>query len=841
MSSSSRSKVIIARAGCRRTLATALPFCLWLSPLAILAPPAAAQLIPAVVISEFRTRGPGGANDEFIELYNNTDGDVNIGRWKINGSNASGTITTRLTVASQTMLPARGHFLATKSGTYSGKVAGDQTYGLGLADGGGLALLTSTNVVVDQIGLGAKSAYKEGATLSPLTANANRSYERMHGGTRDTGDNATDFSLVSPSDPQNLGKDLRIIPIHDIQGGGGISPFAGATVTTTGVVTGRKSNGFFIQTPDADTDADASTSQGIFVFTAERPPAAVADFGNLVNITGRVIEFRPWADPFSPSLTQISGSPAAITIISTGNALPAPVTLSAADTNPAGSIEQLERYEGMRVRVAALTAVSPTGGFINEARATATSNGIFYGVITGLARPLREPGIELPDALPAGAPAGVPRFDGNPERLRVDSDAQPGAVALNVTTNASVTNLTGPLDYGFRSYTILPDPATVTPPGPEVSGLASAVNVPTPAGNELTIGSFNFERFFDTVNAPGVDDAVLKPLAFSQRLNKASLAVRHVLQTPDVLGVIEFENLSALQAVAEKINADAIAAGHADPGYQAYLVEGNDIGGIDVGFLVKSARVSVIDVVQAGKDATYLNPETNLPEMLHDRPPLVLRASIGSGYGVAVSFTVIVNHLRSLNGVDGDTKNARRVRAKRQAQAEFLARLIQARQIIDPAERIVSIGDYNAFQFNDGLVDVIGTIKGQPTPADQVALASADLVNPDLFDAAELAPAGERYSFLFDGNAQTLDHILVSESFRPNLSRFAHARSNADFPEIFRNDALRPERISDHDALVAYFTLGTANVCVGGCRRRKPLRIKLPPPDPHLPWPGNDF
>ncbi len=66
-----------------------------------------------------------------------------------------------------------------------------------------------------------------------------------------------------------------------------------------------------------------------------------------------------------------------------------------------------------------------------------------------------------------------------------------------------------------------------------------------------------------------------------------------------------------------------------------------------------------------------------------------------------------------------------RVRAKRLAQAEFLANLIQARQAANPSERIVSVGDYNAFEVNDGYVDVIGSVKGTPTPADHVALAGA--------------------------------------------------------------------------------------------------------------------
>src|SRR5439155_8739577 len=99
----------------------------------------------------------------------------------------------------------------------------------------------------------------------------------------------------------------------------------------------------------------------------------------------------------------------------------------------------------------------------------------------------------------------------------------------------------------------------------------------------------------------------------------------------------------------------------------------------------------------------------------------VLRATItepsSPRHGAITTFpiTVIVNHLRSLSGLD-DHVYGNRVRTKRRAQAEYLANLIQSRQTADPSERIVSVGDYNAFQFNDGYGDSIGTINGTPTP-----------------------------------------------------------------------------------------------------------------------------
>jgi predicted extracellular nuclease len=591
-------------------------------------------------------------------------------------------------------------------------------------------------------------------------------------------------------------------PIHDIQGSANTSPLVGQTLTTTGIVTALRSNGFFLQTPDANADADPNTSEGIFVFTSSAPPAAAA-IGNDVNVSGTVTEFIPVSDPTSPPLTEIT-SPT-VSVNSTGNPLPVAVTITAADTQ-VNNVNNLERYEGMRIAVGSLTVVEPTGGAISEANATSTSTGAFYGVITGVARPFIEPGIPATSSVPPPNPANVPRFDTNPERLRVDSAAQAGSVALEVTSGAVVSNVTGVLDYTFSTYTILPD--TATPP--TVTGnIVAAAPLPTPTTTQLTVASLNLQRFFDTADDPTISDPLLTATAFNNRLNKASLAARTIMRAPDVIGVQEVENLTTLQALATKINNDAVAAAQPNPNYTAFLVEGNDVNGVDVGFLVKAARVTVVDVTQFGKTTTYINPDNNQPETLNDRPPLVLRATVPDAANQPFAFTVIVNHLRSLSGI-GDPVDGNRVRTKRRAQAEFLANLVQTRQTADSTERILVLGDFNAYQFNDGYVDVMGTIKGTPAPADQVVLPSSDLVNPDLTNLAETISSTERYSYSFGGNAEVLDHTLVTGNLVTRIDQFAYARFDADFPESLRNNANGPERISDHDAPVSYISLAAA-------------------------------
>jgi predicted extracellular nuclease len=226
-------------------------------------------------------------------------------------------------------------------------------------------------------------------------------------------------------------------------------------------------------------------------------------------------------------------------------------------------------------------------------------------------------------------------------------------------------------------------------------------------------------------------------------------------------------------------------------------------------------RVAVNAVVQENANELFVNPDTST-ELLNDRPSLRLDAVVNHPNGAFFPVTVIVNHLRSLSGIDSETPGSNgwltegaRVRAKRRAQAESLANLVQARQLATPLERIVLVGDFNAFEFNDGYADSMGTIAGTPTPANQVVLASGDLVNPDLVNV--LPPPAERYSFSFDGNAQSLDHVLVNSAMllATTSQRTEHARLGADFPETARNDSSVATRISDHDPIVAFFTVAT--------------------------------
>jgi predicted extracellular nuclease len=584
------------------------------------------------------------------------------------------------------------------------------------------------------------------------------------------------------------------IDIGSVQGSGDATPLAGRSVTVQGIVTALRTNGFFVQ--DAG-DGNPATSDGIFVFTSSAP-SANALVGNAVCVAGTAAEFQGQTELDSPAYFAISS----------GNPLPMAHILTTSDLNPAGPLDQLEKYSGMRVSVPALTVTGPTGGTVDEVHATAKSNGVFYGVLSGTPRPFREPGIALTDTLPAGTPANVPRWDTNPEVIQIYGPGQVGVPPIDVTSSATVTGITGVMSYFPSMYEILPDPAAGV-----ASGNMTYAAVPDKTPNEFTIASTNLEHFYnatqDPDGPPGASSTNVDPSAFANRVSKLSLGFRNVLKLPDVIGVEEVLNLATLQTIASQVNADALAQTGTNPAYTAYLQEGNDISNINVGFLVKS-NITVVDVTQYGKNEIITNPTTSSVSLLNDRPPLVLRAQAAQpGSNNSVAFTVILNHLRSLDDID-DPSSGPFVRLKRQLQAQYLADLIQSRQAADPNEKIIAIGDFNAYQFNDGYVDVVGAVEGRPVPSDQVVLASSAIVNPTLTNLVDLEDLAQRYSYTFSGSAEEIDQFVLTNQAMPLYSRFATARLNADFPEAWRGIFDRPERVSDHDWLVGYFTLPPA-------------------------------
>jgi hypothetical protein len=128
---------------------------------------------------------------------------------------------------------------------------------------------------------------------------------------------------------------------------------------------------------------------------------------------------------------------------------------------------------------------------------------------------------------------------------------------------------------------------------------------------------------------------------------------------------------------------------------------------------------------------------------------------------------------------------------------------------------LVSVGDHNAYQFNDGYVDVLNCITGMPPAADTMIYqpppgdACLTLPPDKLLTNLTNADPNQRYSYSFLGSRQSLDHILVNSRAGSRFRTFGKPVVNSDFPGNGApgNQTDRAERYSDHDPQVAYFTL----------------------------------
>ncbi len=604
--------------------------------------------------------------------------------------------------------------------------------------------------------------------------------------------------------------DVAALTIGAVQGSGQMSSLLGKDAQVSGVVTAVTGNGFFMQSAAGNTDGSADTSDGIFVASGSS-----VSVGDLVKVSGRVDESSEGTDADQLTLTSIAATSAQV--LSSGNALPTPVTLDASNLGAGQSVTALERFEGMRVAMTQLSVVAPVGGSIDETRGSARSNGRFYGVAAGVARPFREPGLSaLARASRTNASPSV--FDSNPERLMIDSLGQVGAKALSADTGDSVRGLVGVLGYGAGAYQLKPDPTAAI----SVTSGATPKAVSTRAAGQATIGSFDLRRLLD--DRRNGSEPVMQASAYATRLAKAANAICAYAKTPDVLGLAGVENKAALADLASALNSNdgnLLFPGScgANAGYKGYMLPGS--GTRNVGFLVSTsevrpgvARVEVLSVTQLGASATFRN-RNGSTEALSERPALLMVAKINGADGSSDTVSVVANHLAAIEGdlaapgSKGWATQGDYLRAKQAAQAGYLAGWIQARQSANPAEKLVVLGDFNANEFNDGHADVLGLVTGRPTARNHVLSYLASPVATPLTNLTTRLPKAERYTVTRDGNAQAVDHILVNSALLQSSPQ-AHvevARINADFGEDYLGDAGVPMRVSDHDPVVLYFDL----------------------------------
>lgn len=607
---------------------------------------------------------------------------------------------------------------------------------------------------------------------------------------------------VQPRDNDDIEFETQAFTIQEIQGADLRSPFApkegndpGDLVRTLGnVVTAVATNGFFIQAPDPASDSQRGpapippASRGLFVFTSDAPSV---DVGDIVDVEGPVVEFF--------NLTQIA-NPDSVDVVSTGNPLPTAIVLNDAlpSTDPQNLScisTQFECYENMLVTMPNGFVTAPNQSFgtapIAEAFVSADGNRI-----------LREPGAVFPGILACpSCPiwSGAPElFEMDPRRFDVRSEPLIGGTSFSAT---------GIMGFAFGDYVFwptvldipnepaLPDPAIDFELSPSAYAIAGSLNA--------------LNLFDDTPGTPrpitacgSTDDAedreVLSTTDYETKLNKLAVYIVTGLGAPDVLALQEVESEQVLQDLADEIELlDANLV------YSPRLIPGNDRGNINNGFLINEARIAIDNVEQLAADECLT--VDNSP--LHDRPPLLLRARLIAD-GNNLPFAVYNLHMRSLGGIDNPDG---RTRLKRHEQAQSVAQLVQNLQTSEPNLPIIVIGDMNAFEFTDGYADVVGHLRGTADPshnfvsienAGEPTFDDSNIPDPILRLPLETLPPEQRYSFIFDGVSQALDHALLDDSAWQLFEAIGYSRANADYWEGFEFDVSTEAYSSDHDGLV---------------------------------------
>ncbi len=775
--------------------------------LALAAPAFAAPSPDALIAEVYGGGGNSGATltQDFVELANRGSAAVSLAGWSVQylPASASASSQWQVTPLSGSVEPGKRFLVAEAKGAggtvelptpdAAGTIAMSGT-------GGTIALVNGTTALTcktvadcaadtrirDLVGYGTSTVVREGtptANLSNTTAAARPSLD-------DTDNNSADFTVGAPTPVNGKGQgpgDPEPEPepgdkrIHDIQGTTRVSPLLGTKVAAVpGVVTATRATGdrgFWFQ--DTTPDADPRTSDGLFVYTAGLAPTV--EPGDSVLVSGTIAEYRPGGDAAGNSnqtLTEITG--ATVTVLSKGNALPAPVVLSPPDgyipTAAGGSIEALdlnpavygqdyyESLEGTYVQVDDARVVGPTNNFSETWITT---------------KPAQNPTVR-------GGTNYLGYDQPNSGRIKVKAgSATPQASNVgDVWRGATVGNI----EYtNFGGYTL----ATKTV-GTHTSGGIQPEKTDAARPYELSVATYNVENL-----------AATNPQAKFDRL---AAAVVDNLASPDVVVLEEIQDNNgatddgtvAADATYAKFVDAIVAAG--GPRYEWRQIDpqnktdgGEPGGNIRVAFLFNPARVSFVDraggdattpvsvVKQHGRAALSASPgriDPANPAWNSSRKPLA-----GEFKFRGRTVFVVANHFNSKGGdqaLHGRYQEPNRSsEVQRGQQAAALRAFVDQVKAVDRGANVVLAGDINDYQFS---------------PAVATLTAGGSVV-----DLIATLPETERYSYVFDGNSQTLDHILISA----NIKRYRYdvVHINAEFTD----------QASDHDPQVVKLRPSTGN------------------------------
>ena len=769
-----------------------------------------------LVISEaYGGGGNSGAalKNDFIELQNVGAVDATLTGYSVQYISASPTASTswQVTPLSGTA-PHAGHFLvgeAAGTGTTAGDLpTPDNTGSINMGGTAGtVALVHSTTAlscktavdcaadssVVDLVGWGTALIH-EGGGAAPATTNAISTQRAASGA--DTDNNAADFASATPTPinsgiPAGGGTEPGPLRIHDIQSASWVSPQAGNTVSNVpGVVTTlrtKSTKGFWMQDPNPD--ANAATSEGIFVFTSSAPTVAV---GDSVLVSGKVSDFYPLSSGESVSSTSnLStteiGSPD-VTVLSSDNAVPAPIVIGANTVPDAyapdlggGNIESTpitparsaldfyESIEGMRAEVDDARVVGPSNSFGEQYVTTKSTAAATY-----------RGGVELlgENQIPAGR-LEIATLDGSKLGLDV-GDVLQGATV-------------GAIDWSnFGGYVL--QAAAV---GTVQHNNLPPVTAKAGSKKQLSIATYNVEN--------------LAPSDAASKYQALAAGVVTNLATPDLVALEEIQDnsgatdngvVAADQTLTKLTDAIKAAGG---PAYQWREIDpvndkdgGQPGGNIRVAFLFDPKRVSFVGAGPAGVNRSTTSTQVTV---VHDRAALSLspgrvdptnpvwstsrKPLAGNFYFNNKNVIVIANHFDSKGGdqnADGRFQYPEQSSAvQRAGQAQVLHDFVNKIEAADKKAQVVVVGDLNDFQFSPALASL--------------RTGTSDGTGPSILtDLITTLPVNQQYTYVFNGVSQVLDHILVSPQVDGVTYQVVHVNSEYS------------AQVSDHDPQVVDIT-----------------------------------
>lgn len=757
----------------------------------------------------------GSSNNKALELANLTGAPIDLaaGQYLVQ-TYFNGGVLPGLSIALTGTVAAGDVFVLAQSSANAAILAqADQTHGSGWFNGDDAVVLRkggAGGTVLDVIGqVGNDPGSQWGTDQASTADNTLRRKSAVMQGDAD-GSNAFDpslewdgfaidvfdglGSLAAAPPPPPRGKH-----IYEIQGAGHRSPLEGQIFTVPGVVTAVASNGFYLQDPEGD--GDVRTSDALFVFTGSSPTVSV---GQEVEVVGTVTEFRPGGlssgnltitELTNPSVTPAPGrfvsAAVDVTLMGIGGRIPPAQVI---DDDTLGSVEVAdqtsfdperdgidfyESLEGMLLQVRDSVAVAPTNNF-GEAWIVGDEGRRASGINARGGLTLRE------------TEEGI---DYNPERIQID-DGMPGVSMPAINVGDRLGTLTGVLSYAFGNYELLP----LETPQIERDGLVPEQAAFAGTGQRLTIGSYNVENL-DPNDADGDTDLA------DGRFDRIAAHIVDNLRAPDIIALQEIQDDSgsandgtvAAGLTLSTLTEAILAAG--GPAYAAAAIapfdgqEGGQPGAnIRVAYLYNPARLSLVPGTKGAGDAASGTEPTQFEGRLaltlspgrvqplddafaQSRKPL---AAVFEFRGRRL--VVVNNHFASKGGSDPlfgfSQPPANGGEAQRSAQATVVRDFVRDVLAADPSAGVVVLGDLNEFSF----LPPVQTLRDDPP------------ILHDLGD--ELLAQEERYSYLFEGNSQELDHLLVTQALLDG-ALFDVVHVNAEFSEA----------VSDHDPSVASLCL----------------------------------